>query len=55
MAVHLGKEWVVGVLAQQWWSYAGDDDRPDTSQLNAQYFIQRLLQTQRGLTPFRLR
>ena len=28
-----------GLLPQQWWSYAGDDDRADTSQMDIQYFI----------------
>ena len=28
-----------GFLAQQWWSYAGDDDRDETSQMDIQYFI----------------
>lgn len=31
--------WNIGLLAQQWWSYAGDDDRKDTSVMNIQYFI----------------
>ncbi len=38
MAPNLGG-FNVGVLAQQWWSYAGDDDRPATNQTNIQYFI----------------
>ena len=36
-------DWVFGTLAQQWWSFAGDDDYPETSILNAQYFIWRML------------
>jgi len=32
-------DWNIGFLAQHWWSYAGDDDRPDTSQTDIQYFI----------------
>jgi hypothetical protein len=53
LGLYLSKNWVVGVLAQQWWSFAGDDDRPDTSQLNAQYFIQRILPNswQVGMSP----
>ena len=39
----LTKKWVVGVLAQQWWSYAGDDDRRDVSLFNLQYFVYRFL------------
>jgi hypothetical protein len=26
------------MLAQQWWSYAGDDDRENTAQADIQYF-----------------
>ena len=29
-----------GVFGQHWWSYAGDDDRPDTSLTDVQYFVQ---------------
>lgn len=39
----LNKEWLIGVLPQQWWSVAGDDSRLDTSQANIQYFILRFL------------
>ncbi|MGE5374839.1 MAG: hypothetical protein ACM3XO_07250 [Bacteroidota bacterium] len=35
---YLTKEWIAGVFPQQWWSYAGDDSRPSTSQANIQYF-----------------
>jgi len=37
------KKWIAGIFPQQWWSYAGDDSRPDTSQTNIQYFISRFL------------
>lgn len=37
------KHWMLGVFPQQWWSVAGDDDRPDTSQANIQYFLYRFL------------
>jgi len=43
VALYLGKQWVVGALAQQWWSFAGDSNRPDTSLTNLQYFIQYIL------------
>ena len=47
LAVRLGKDygglgienWNIGVLAQQWFSYAGADSRDSTSQANIQYFI----------------
>lgn len=29
----------IGALAQQWWSYAGDDDRDGTNQADIQYFL----------------
>lgn len=38
LAANLGKEWNIGALVQQWYSYAGDDDRADTSQMDIQYF-----------------
>ena len=31
--------WNAGLLLRQWWSYAGDDDRRDSSQMGAQYFL----------------
>ncbi|UCD52002.1 MAG: hypothetical protein JSW27_05055 [Phycisphaerales bacterium] len=43
----------IGVLAQHWWDFDGDDDRPDTSQTDIQYFINwRKNETQLiGMTP----
>ena len=43
VALHLGDEWIFGVLAQQWWSIEGSNNRPDTNQMNVQYFLYRLL------------
>lgn len=53
VALYLSDKWVIGVLPQHWWSFAGDDSAPDTSQSNIQYFIQRLLpnQWQIGMAP----
>jgi hypothetical protein len=50
---HLGEKWTVGALAQQWWSFAGDDDRADTSHMNTQIFLQYKLPHlwQIGMTP----
>ena len=31
--------WNYGALAQHWWSYAGNDERDDTSQTDIQYFL----------------
>ena len=36
--MYQGPKWKFGVLGQQWWSYAGNDDRADVSRLDAQYF-----------------
>ncbi len=35
--------WKLGVLAQQWWSFAGEDDRPNVKTANIQYLIYRQL------------
>ena len=42
-----------GILAQQWWSYAGDEDRESTNQMDIQYFLNwRMNPTQLvGMTP----
>ena len=50
---YLGQEWILGVFPQQWWSYAGNDRRPDTSLMNIQYFIYRKLphDIQVGMSP----
>ena len=40
VGLYMGKSWIFGSLAQQWWSFAGDNDRKSTSQANIQYFIQ---------------
>lgn len=42
-AVWVGKEWILGLFPQQWWSIAGDSDRENVSFLDLQYFIWRLL------------
>ena len=43
MAFNMGKPWVYGVIAQHRQSYAGDDDRADTSRTDVQYVIRRSL------------
>lgn len=42
-----------GLLAQQWWSYAGDSDRSGTNQADIQYFINYKQNATRliGMTP----
>lgn len=47
------ENWNLGVLAQQWWDFEGDDDRADTSQSDIQYFInwKKDATTLIGMTP----
>jgi hypothetical protein len=33
---YMSKSFILGVFPQQWWSYAGDASRPNTSQINIQ-------------------
>ncbi len=40
---YLGSKWTAFAVAQQWWSFAGDDDRPRTSQLSFEYALLRTL------------
>jgi len=54
VCLYLGKEWVFGAFAQQWWSFAGDNgSRPGVNQSNIQYFIQYLFgkNWQIGMSP----
>jgi hypothetical protein len=39
LTVYMGPKWKIGGLVQQYWDYAGDDDRDDVSLMNFQYFI----------------
>jgi hypothetical protein len=39
LGVYLGPKWKIGALLQQYWDYAGDDDRDDVNLTNLQYFI----------------
>ncbi len=47
------ESWNIGVLAQHWWDFAGDDDREDFNQSNIQYFINYKHNATRliGMTP----
>jgi hypothetical protein len=36
VVAYMTKKFILGVFPQQWWSYAGDASRPDTSQMNLQ-------------------
>jgi hypothetical protein len=39
LGVYLGPKWKIGALVQQYWDFAGDDDRDDVNLTNLQYFI----------------
>jgi hypothetical protein len=61
LLARLGKEsgglglenWNIGVLPQQWWSFAGDSDREAVSQMDIQYFVNWRQNATRliGMTP----
>ena len=39
LAFHIGDEWIYGIVAQHWWSFAGDDDRDDVNLTDLQYVL----------------
>lgn len=39
LAVYIGTKWKVGALLQQYWDFAGDDDRADVDMTNLQYLV----------------
>ena len=41
MLFHLDKKWNKGFFLQHWWSYAGDETRPEVSITDFQYVIRR--------------
>jgi hypothetical protein len=43
MAFNIGKQWVYGLLAQHWESYAGNSGRAETSRTDVQYTIRYAL------------
>ena len=43
---YLGEDWTLGLFPQHWWSFAGDDNRPDVNRTNVQYFVYRKLPDQ---------
>lgn len=47
------ENWNIGILAQHWWDFAGDDDRASTNQSDIQYFInwKKDATTLIGMTP----
>lgn len=53
LGAYMGPTWKVGLLLQQYWDYAGFDDRDNVSLMNLQYFLQYTLNetTSIGVTP----
>jgi hypothetical protein len=43
VAGYLGSKWTAYLVAQQWWSFSGEDDRPRTRQLQLEYVLLRSL------------
>lgn len=41
MVLNLGKKWTTGIVAQHWWSFAGDDDRSSRNHTDIQYILRR--------------
>jgi hypothetical protein len=41
MLFHMGKPWTIGLLAQHWSSFAGDDSRAPVKQTDIQYVLRR--------------
>jgi len=39
LGVYMGPKWKIGALVQQYWDYAGDNDRDDVNLTNIQYFV----------------
>jgi hypothetical protein len=39
VVAYMTKEYILGVFPQQWWSFAGDPNRPNTNQMNLQPII----------------
>jgi len=43
MLLNMDRPWIWGFLVQHWSSFAGDDDRPETSYTDFQYIVRRTL------------
>jgi len=39
LAVHVGEDWIYGVVAQHWWSFAGESDRDNVNLSDVQYIL----------------
>jgi hypothetical protein len=53
LAMRITDKWIYGVIAQHWWSFAGDDDRDDVSLSDLQYILRYRLtpETNIGMSP----
>jgi hypothetical protein len=53
MATYIGEKWILGAIAQHWWSFAGDDDRNSVNLTDFQYIIRYRLtkETNIGMAP----
>jgi hypothetical protein len=53
MATYIGEKWILGAIAQHWWSFAGDNDRNSVSLTDFQYIIRYRLtkETNIGMAP----
>jgi hypothetical protein len=43
MLFNFKRPWTIGFLLEHWWSYAGDDDRADTSRTELKYIVRYAL------------
>jgi hypothetical protein len=44
MVLSISEKWTIGGIIQQWNSIGGDEDRPETSQMDIQYIIRKQIQ-----------
>jgi hypothetical protein len=53
LAMRITDKWIYGIIAQHWWSFAGDSDRDDVSLSDIQYILRYRLtpETNIGMSP----
>ena len=39
VGIHIAQKWMAGAFVQQWWGTTGDDTRPNTNQMDLQYWF----------------
>ena len=49
LAFHVGDKWIYGVVAQHWWSFAGDDDRNNVNLTDVQYVLRYRLSSKTNI------